>query len=417
MPNKIELIKKYGAEAIIKAIAAGAKSNILELNNKRVKIDVQGAGEVKLFILETDGLADYRRARGGDPKAGHTEFVAGESTGSGYYVGGVTGRWESFKLAFDRGVQFRIDSMDDEEVDGLVMANLTTEFTKTKVIPEIDAIRFSRIAQYTNAPFGNRAVGTIAANTILTKFNAALTYQAEQEVESDSQAFFVSPTVMGLVRNTTELSRKLTQEEYRSESAGVTFTITKYEGRPIVEVPSSRFFTDIAVSATNGFHPSATSKVINFLLVDITSVLPVVKVENLRVFSPEQVQDFDGYKINLRVYHDLFVPTLYRAANYAHVSEVVATSVVNVLRLVLNESAATNSAFQINAFATRPAGLGGDIYYKKTAFNIGDDSSGTKATLNTDIVTAEEELYFALVKDGKVIAASGKLDIPLSDIE
>ena len=91
MPNKIELIKKYGAEAIIKSIAAGAKSNILELNNKRVKIDVKGAGEVKLFILETDGLADYRRARGGDPNAGHPEFVDGESTVSGYLGGTVAG--------------------------------------------------------------------------------------------------------------------------------------------------------------------------------------------------------------------------------------------------------------------------------------------------------------------------------------
>ena len=71
----------------------------------------------------------------------------------------------------------------------------------------------------------------------LGKFNAAIEWLTEAESVAENQVFFVSPAAMTLVRNTTELQKKLTQDEYRSRTEGVTFAITKYDGRIIEEVP------------------------------------------------------------------------------------------------------------------------------------------------------------------------------------
>lgn len=111
------------------------------------------SGEIKVAKLTMDGLANYGRATG---------FVDGE----------VTTDWETYKLRYDRGRAFSIDAMDDEERAAVVSANAIAEFERTKVIPEVNAVRFAALAE--------NAGNTVAA--ALTTQDAA--YKAVTEAET-----------------------------------------------------------------------------------------------------------------------------------------------------------------------------------------------------------------------------------------
>ncbi len=414
MANKIGLIEKYTRDAVVQILAAESKSRVLEADAKRINLDFAGGNIVKVLNLEFDGLSDYKRAANSDytAAAGYTEFNAGDSTGRGYLASDVGAEWETFQLAYHRGAQLKIDRADDEENAGLLVGHAVSEFVRTKVIPEIDATRFSKLAGFTNTLLGNRVEAAISANEIITKFNAAIEWLTEAESVAENQVFFVSPAVMTLVRNTTELQKKLTQDEYRSRTEGVTFAITKYDGRIIEEVPSSRFFTEVNVGL-KGYFPKETSKIINFLLVDKTVALPVVKVDNVRIFTPEQVQDFNGYKINFELYHDLFVPAKLQSAVYAHVGTAAATSKTARLNVAL--AAGASGKTKVTDYVTLPLGLSGALYgiAGDTGFEVGDaiaDHSGAVAiTVGTEYTAfSGDKGYFALVKDGKVIAVSAQ---------
>ena len=414
MANKIALIQKYTRDAVVQILAAESKSRVLEADAKRINLDFAGGNIVKVLNLEFDGLSDYKRAANSDitAAAGYTEFNAGDSTGRGYLASDVGAEWETFQLAYHRGAQLKIDRADDEENAGLVVGYAVSEFVRTKVIPEIDATRFSKLAGFTNTLLGNRVEAAISVNEIISKFNAAIEWLTEAESVAENQVFFVSPAVMTLVRNTTELQKKLTQDEYRSRTEGVTFAITKYDGRIIEEVPSSRFFTEVNVGL-KGYFPKATSKIINFLLVDKTVALPIVKVDDVRIFTPEQVQDFNGYKINFELYHDLFVPAKLQSVVYAHVGTTAATSKTARLNVAL--AAGATGKTKVTGYATLPLGLSGALYgiAGETGFAVGDaiaDHSGKVAiTVGTDFdAFASDKGYFCLVKDGKVIAVSAQ---------
>ena len=136
----------------------------------------------------------------------------------------------------------------------------------------VNATRFSIIADTTSVSLGNMVSETVAANQIISKFNSAFEWLTENEVPEEEQIIFVSPSVMTLIRNSTELTKFLTQGDYRAAS-GIDFTVEKYGGRPIIEVPSNRFFTNVLVT-NNGYRPQTSSKVINYMVVSAKAVIP-----------------------------------------------------------------------------------------------------------------------------------------------
>ena len=315
MANAIELITKYSDKAWDKVYKARSITSILEGENTQLKF--VGARTVKIAKVETSGLSDYERANkpvagsfGGD---GHeTGLSAG--VGYGYQQGDVNVKWEEFTLAMDRGVQLRIALFDDEESAGIAVGAATTETMRVRVIPEIDAYRFSKIAKYAmDANLTGHVIRkNVAASTtagVVTEadpvglLNAAFEALANSEVPEEDQVIFCSTDFMTKLRNSAAIVKTLRQSEY---SGKVSFTIENYEGREIAVVPPSRFKT-LFKALQGGYGWENGSLPINFIVCSKEAVIPVVKYEKQRVFGPEVVQDFDGYKVNVRVYHDLFV--------------------------------------------------------------------------------------------------------------
>ena len=411
MANSIGLITKYMQEAIDTVLTQEAKTNVLVNGSKFIDLNFKETGYVKVMSLLMDGLSDYYRVNNGLGSAsnGYSTYPSND----GYKVGDTSAKWELFQLEYDRGRQFRVDNMDNEETAGLVIGNLLAEFLRTKVVPEVDAVRFSKMAKKCNVALGNLVSETISANQIIGRFNSAFEWLFEHGVPEEEQVIFVSPNVMTLIRNTTELYKRLTQDEYRNSD--VTFTIEKYEGRQIIEVPSNRFFTGV-VTTDNGYMPSANSYVINFMIASKKAVVPVVKLEKSKIWTPEQVQDFDGYKVNFRIYHDIIIPKNKVPAIYTSVSAVAGTSKTNLLSVALTK---VTSGYTLDAYYTTPVGLMGTVVRSATAFTLGNTyttSSTVVAVGEGDTFTkfaSETSQYFALLDgSGKCIAISGSVTLP-----
>lgn len=412
MANSIGLITKYMQEAIDTVLTQEAKTNVLVNGSKFIDLNFKETGYVKVMSLLMDGLSDYYRVNNGLGSAsnGYSTYPSND----GYKVGDTSAKWELFQLEYDRGRQFRVDNMDNEETAGLVIGNLLAEFLRTKVVPEVDAVRFSKMAKKCNVALGNLVSETINANQIIGRFNSAFEWLFEHGVPEEEQVIFVSPNVMTLIRNTTELYKRLTQDEYRNSD--VTFTIEKYEGRQIIEVPSNRFFTGV-VTTDNGYMPSANSYVINFMIASKKAVVPVVKLEKSKIWTPEQVQDFDGYKVNFRMYHDIIIPKNKVPAIYTSVSAVAGTTKTNLLSVALTK---VNSGYTLDAYYTTPVGLMGTVVRSATAFTLGNTyttSSSVVAVGEGDTFTkfaSETAQYFALLDgSGKCIAVSGSVTLPV----
>lgn len=410
MANSIALIEKYLTDAVDTVFAAESKTKVLENGSKYIDLNFKEAGYVKVFSCLMDGLSDYYRANGGSTGSPYSDQPAGD----GYQIGNVSGKWEIMELTHDRGKQFKIDNMDNEETAGLTIATLLAEFLKTKVVPEVDETRISTLAAKASASLGNYKSETISANTIISNFNGAYEWLSEHEVPAEDQVIFVNPAVMTLIRNTTELSKRLTQVEYKD--GDVTFTIEAYEGRPIIEVPSNRFFTGVVLGA-NGYYAASSSKVINYMICSKRAIVPIVKTNKVKVWTPDQVQNFDGYKVNFRIYHDIIVPKNKIAGVYVSVSATAASTKSNLLSV---DIAKATSGYDFKAYYTNPAGLlGAKVIYSTAAYAVGDSytAGATNQVItvggNFSKISTETAAYFALVDAAnKVIAASASVTLP-----
>lgn len=412
--NKIQLVEKYLVKAIDKAFAEKSKTAILENGTKFIDLDFSKAGSIRVANILLDGLSDYYRAGHNTGNGGYSNYN-GEGHNDGYKLASSALKWQDYTLKYDRGAQFLVDEMDNEETAGNVIGNLMDEFIRTKVVPEADAIRFSELSKRCYASLGNLVSETPSttkgdANEITHLFNNAFEWLTEHEVPEEDQVIFVSPSTWTKIRNTEEIYKHLTQTEYTS-SKGVKFGFESYEGRPIIVVPSDRFYTDIAVG-DNGYAPTSTSKVINYIVCSKKACVPVVKLQKGKIFSPDAVQDFDGYKINFRVYHDIIIPSNKIVGVYTSVGSVAATTKANVLNVALSETSVAGTHKLEGAF-TQPAGINGTIVWDSAAIALGSTIANAKLASNSVEVGStfstgtSAKVYFAIADaSGKALAVS-----------
>ena len=154
--NNIALITKYLPQFLDQAMVADSKTRLLEQGAKSIVFDFKNSKTVKIGTLETEGLGNYGRAGHAGLQGKGTGFD-GEGHNDGYPVGGTRLTWKKYEIGFDRAVQIRIDSTDDEETAGLLMANVVKTLIKNNVIPEVDECRFARMAEKCSHAAAQRA--------------------------------------------------------------------------------------------------------------------------------------------------------------------------------------------------------------------------------------------------------------------
>jgi len=259
-------------------------------------IDFAGDAVVKVMKLSTVGLGNYSRA-------------------NGYPKGDITATWEALTLACERGRQFTVDRMDNDESLGLVLGNLIRTWMREKVAPEIDAYRFAKYASTS----GINVVGTPAtldSTTVLAAIDAAALVLDEAEVPAEGRKLYVSSTVNKMIE--AAVTRMF------GSGGSIDRRVPTLDGVEIVSVPQSRFYTQITLDAgststAGGYSKtSSTGKDINFMMLHPSAILQATKLNQVKYFSPDVNQASDGHMWQYRLYHDAFVYDNHQLGIYLH---------------------------------------------------------------------------------------------------
>ena len=290
--NAIELFKQYIA-LLDEIYKLEAKTNVLDGANELVR---QGANANELVIpkISMDGLADYNRS-------------------SGYVKGSVDFNFETVVCNFDRGRMFTVDVMDNIETMGMVFGKLSSEFVRTKVIPELDAFRMAKYASLANISTADAADLTTGA-AVISALRVATTKMNNDEVPEANRILFIETGLKGLVD---DLDTNKSKEVLKKFSQ-------------IIEMPQNRFYTAIKqLKGTTGEEAGGYTRAegannINFMVVEKSAAIQFAKRVNSKIITPEQNQDADAYKYG---YRQVAIADAYenkRAGIYLHKSTVTA---------------------------------------------------------------------------------------------
>ena len=284
MPNSIALAQKY-LPMLDEVYKASAKAAILDAT----KVDIVGGNTVKVFKTSMDGMGDYSR-------------------NNGFVDGSVTGTWETLTLSKDRGRSFQIDRMDNEETLDMAFGTLAGEFIRTKVVPEVDAYAFAKMAGTTSILAGTPADIVVGTTDVPSLIETAEKDMNEAEVPEEGRLLFISETAYAGLKN------KITRTTMNGDE-NVNRAVEFFDGMRIIRVPQTRFYTAITLydGTTSGQEAGGyvgtgtTGYKINFLIVHPSAVCKVVKHVLPRIFTPDENQKADAWKFDYRLYHDMFV--------------------------------------------------------------------------------------------------------------
>ena len=292
MPNSIALAEKF-LPILDGVYKRESLTDRLLGANALIRFD--GANKVSVFKTNPDGLADYSR-------------------NNGFVNGSVTAGWESYTLSKDRGVSLSIDRMDDEETLGMAFGTLAGEFARVKEVPELDAYRFAKMASANGITSASAAI-TVGTTDVPGLIDTAEEVMGDAEVPTEGRILFVSEKAYA------GLKAKITR--YLRNEGDVSRNVEMYNDMEVVRVPKGRFNTAVTLydgTANFGFAPTAGGYPINFMIVHPSAVLPVVKHEIVNIFSPDENQSADAWKVNIRLYHDIFVLDQKQKGIYCHYS-------------------------------------------------------------------------------------------------
>lgn len=270
MANSIATFKNY-IDQLDDVYKASSMTAILDGDSTLVSAG-SNAKEIVIPKMSMDGLGAYSR--------------------NGGYVGGdVTLTNETVECNFDRGRSFTIDAMDNVETAGVAFGKLSSEFIRTKVVPELDAFRFAKYAALagTKPDAAELSTGADVQAALIAAQNA----MDEAEVPAESRILFITPTLYNAFVNLDT-----------TKSREVLASFAK-----VVKVPQSRFYTAIdqfdgttSGETAGGYDKDEAAKNINFMVIEPSAVIQFQKHTVAKVISPEDNQTSDGWKFCYRDY-------------------------------------------------------------------------------------------------------------------
>lgn len=270
MANAITLFKKY-IDLLDEVYKQSSATSEFDGDSALVRAGAN-ANEIIVPKLSMDGLADYSR-------------------NSGYVKGDVSLTNETVTFNYDRGRKFSVDAMDNEETVGVAFGKLSSEFIRTKVVPEMDAFRF---ATYAGIEGASKASGELVdGNAVIAALIAAQSKMDEDEVPAENRHLRITPTLYNAAMNVDTTKSKAVLDSFAS----------------VKKVPQSRFYTaiDLKDGTTSGEEIGGFTKAeggadINFMIIHKPALLQYPKHTVNKVISPEANQESDGWMFFYRAY-------------------------------------------------------------------------------------------------------------------
>lgn len=290
--NTLEYSKIF-QQQLDQQIIEGATSGWMEDNAGQVKYS--GGNEVKIPTISTQGLGDYDRDEG---------FVRGA----------VTLTYETYKMTQDRGRTFSLDAMDVDESNFVVNAgSVMGVFQDEHVIPEIDSYRYSKIFAISKAG-GNVTEGyTPVKATILEKLKVDIQAIRNKVSRGVELVITMSPITVGILSDALENSRRIDIANFKQGS--INLTVKVFDGLPIIEVPSDRLKTlykkqdgKTIGQEAGGLVADTNAKDINWIITPKKAPIAVSKTDYTKIFTPQENQQANAWKMNYRKYHEIWIP-------------------------------------------------------------------------------------------------------------
>lgn len=318
--NSIELFKENAPELLDKVYKAVCTTSDFDINGALVKAGAN-ANEIIVPKLDMDGLGDYDR-------------------NSGYLDGDVTLTNETVKFNYERGRKLKTDAIDNEETGGVIMANLSSEFLRTKVAPEVDAVRYATYSSLDDitdvAPEG---IEYKTGEEVLKALQDVTTELDDDEVPEEgrylrinatllSMAEFVSRTTNNdILKKFTQIkkvpqSRFLTKIELKSGKdtdgeriGGYNKVADKYELTTDSSIVSGKtYYTKSGDKYTKVETPASGSlstyyelkekgsRELNFMVIHKPAMLQYTKHAKMKIFTPDSDDSGDFYRMLYRIY-------------------------------------------------------------------------------------------------------------------
>ena len=268
MANTISLFKAY--LPILDEVYKNA--SLTSILDGAPELARQGVNANELIIqkMSMSGLADYSR-------------------NGGYVAGDVSLTNETVKCNFDRGRMFSVDYLDNAETAAIAYGRLAGEFTRTRVVPELDAFR---LATYASKAGIGGAAGTLSTGkAVIEALRNAHAEMDDAEVPMENRILFITSALKGAVDDLDTTSSRAAMDLATS----------------VIVVPQTRFYTAIKQydgtsdgQEDGGYAKAASGANINFMLIHKDAVIQYQKHVMPKVITPEQNQDADAWKFGYR---------------------------------------------------------------------------------------------------------------------
>lgn len=234
-----------------------AKTSILDGDETTIQKGLNG--EIKVAKLDMDGLGDFDRK-------------------SGYTSGSTTFKWETVKYDKERSQDLRIDRLDNQEALGMPFAKLSSEFLRTKVVPETDAARIAKIASVDGISEKEEALNDGAG--VVSALRACTNKMDEDEVSTENRILFITPTLKGMIDDLDTTKSKKVLERFST----------------IIEVPQTRMYTAVTLNdgtENYGYKKATGANDINFLCVEKSAAVTAMD-QFIKYFTPDEDQNGDS---------------------------------------------------------------------------------------------------------------------------
>lgn len=231
-----------------------------------------------------------------------------------------------YTLTHDRDVEFMVDKADVDETNATAsIQNISRVFEQTWVVPETDALFFSKVAQAaqkTEGYHGSTAASTYTKAKVFGMLKDILAKGKLRRYKANgSLIMYVTSQIMDALEQSTEFTRKIEMTQIAEGGMGIETRVTEIDGVPIMEVIDDERFYDAydwepegggfaplkKVEAASGVEAVTGAHKINVLVACGQTCKTVPKINSIYYFEPGGHTKGDGYLYQNRSFSDVFV--------------------------------------------------------------------------------------------------------------
>ena len=246
----------------------------------------------------------------------------------GWNTGEYTQTDVPYTLTHDRDIEFLVDKADVDETNSTAsIQNISRVFEQTHVVPEMDALFFSKVAQAAQKEADYHSSTAAAGYTKAKVFGMLKDILSKGKLRrykaNGSLIMYVTSAIMDALEQSTEFTRKIEMTQIAEGGMGIETRVTDIDGVTVMEVIDDERFYDAFdwEPEKGGFQPRAKkaesdtgagdgvtgAHKINVLVACLETCKTVPKISSIYFFEPGAHTKGDGYLYQNRSLSDTFV--------------------------------------------------------------------------------------------------------------